>query len=168
MAHKCKCIYCKAEFDRDKFPYVQITARRYAHKECAEKNSVQKTQSEQDYDLLVNYIESLFGVGFVSAKVAKQIRDYRLQYNYTFGGMYWALVYWYEVRGADKDKANSGIGIVPYIYDQAKEYYTKINNANTINSDIIDYRFQVKEIVIEAPQQEVRQPRLFNLEEENN
>lgn len=165
--HKCKCIYCKAEFDRDKLPYVQISERRYAHKECAEKNEVQKTQNEKDYDLLVDYIESLFGVGYVSAKVAKQIRDYRLQYNYTFGGMYWALVYWYEVKGADRDKANGGIGIVPYIYDQAKEYYTKIQVANNLNADLKNYKAKIIEISITAPQQEERKPRLFNLGDES-
>ena len=40
---KCKCIYCKGEFDRDKLPYVQVSERRYAHKECADKNQISKT-----------------------------------------------------------------------------------------------------------------------------
>ena len=62
--------------------------------------------------------------------------------------------------------ANGGIGIVPYVYDQAKEYYAKIDEINSINADVIGYRFQVKEVVIESPQQELRQPRLFRLEED--
>ena len=164
--HKCKCVYCKGEFDRDKLPYVQVTERRYAHKECAEKNQVNKSQSEMDYETLADYIEKLFGVGFINAKVAKQIRDFRIQYNYTYSGMLGTLVYWYEIKKAPIDKANGGIGIIPYIYDQAKEYYTKIDTANSINSGVKGYRFQIKEIVIESPQQETRQPRLFRLEEE--
>ena len=162
---KCKCIYCKIEFDRDKLPYTQISERRYAHKECADKNYIPKTKDEQDYANLVAYIEKLFGIGFVSAKVAKQIKDYRVQYGYTYNGMLGTLVYWYEVKGAAIDKANGGIGIVPYIYDQAKEYYSKIDTANSLNADIKNYRTKVIEITIASPQQEKRQPRLFNLEE---
>ena len=98
MAHPVKCIYCKAVFDRDKEPFVQISDRRYAHKSCAEKNQIEKTKKELDYEALVNYIENLFGIGYVSAKVAKQIKDYRETYNYTYSGMLGTLVYWYEVK----------------------------------------------------------------------
>ena len=61
---KCKCVYCKGEFDRDKLPYVQVANLRYAHKECAERNQIQKSQLEVEYDNLVNYIEKLFGIGY--------------------------------------------------------------------------------------------------------
>ena len=164
---KCKCIYCKGEFDRDKLPYVQVSERRYAHKECADKNQISKTQNEQDYDELVDYIEKLFGVGYVNAKIAKQIRDYRIQYGYTFSGILGTLVYWYEVKQAQLDKANGGIGIVPYVYDQAKEYYMKIHQANALNENVKNYKAKVFEITIAPPEREVRQPRLFNIEEEN-
>ena len=45
MARKCKCVYCKGEFDRDKLPYVQVANLRYAHKECAERNQIQKSST---------------------------------------------------------------------------------------------------------------------------
>lgn len=35
MAHIVTCIYCKKKFDRDKYPFVQVSPRRYAHKECS-------------------------------------------------------------------------------------------------------------------------------------
>ena len=164
---KCKCIYCKGEFDRDKLPYVEVSNRRYAHKECADKTVISKDQNEKDYEELVNYIEKLFGVGYVNAKIAKQIRDYRVQYGYTFNGILGTLVYWYEVKQAPLDKANGGIGIVPYIYDQAKEYYMKIHQANSLNEGIKNYKAKVIEITIAPPEREVRQPQLFNIEEEN-
>ena len=66
------------------------------------------------------FIEKLFGIGYVSAKVAKQIKDYRELYNYTYSGMLGTLVYWYDVKQAPLDKANGGIGIVPYIYEQGR------------------------------------------------
>ena len=167
MAHNVICIYCKQKFDRDKEPFVQVSNLRYAHKHCAEQHQVQKSQMDRDYEELVNYIENLFGVGYVSAKVAKQIRDFREMYNYTFSGMLGTLVYWYEIKKAPLDKANGGIGIVPYVYDQAKEYYSKLNVANSQNATISNYRFKIREIEITSPQPEARPPKLFNLGDED-
>jgi hypothetical protein len=124
---KCKCLYCGLEFDRDKLPYVQVTNTRYAHKECWAKVEANKTQDEKDYEFLTNYIEQLFGIGYITAKIAKQIRDYRVAYGYTYSGMYYALEYWFEVRKTPIDKANQGIGIVPYVYDAAQEYFNNIS-----------------------------------------
>ena len=166
MAHKCKCVYCQNIFDRDKLPFVQISERRYAHKECADKFQSQKTQDEKDYDALADYIEKLFGVGYISAKIAKQIKDMRTTYGYTYSGMLGTLMYWYEVRGGVLEKANGGVGIVPYKYDEAKEYYLKIQQANQINANIKGFKTKVTEITIEPPKPEERKPRLFNLEEE--
>jgi hypothetical protein len=164
--HKCKCVYCQNIFDRDKLPFVQISERRYAHKECADKFQSQKTQDEKDYDALADYIEKLFGVGYISAKIAKQIKDMRTTYGYTYSGMLGTLMYWYEVRGGMLEKANGGVGIVPYKYDEAKEYYLKIQQANQINANIKGFKTKVTEITIEPPKPEERKPRLFNLEEE--
>jgi hypothetical protein len=162
---KCKCLYCGLEFDRDKLPYVQVTNTRYAHKECHAKVEANKTQDEKDYSALTDYIEKLFGIGYVSAKIAKQIRDYRVAYNYTYSGMLGTLIYWFEVKKAPIDKANNGVGIIPYVYDQAKEYYMKIAAANSLNADIFNYQAKVINITIAPPKPEERQPRLFNIEE---
>lgn len=163
---KCKCIYCKGEFDRDKEPFVQVSNLRYAHKACAEKNQVQKSQSELDYEKLVDYIEELFGVGYINAKIAKQIKDYREQCGYTYSGMLGTLVYWYEVKNGQLENANGGIGIIGHIYEEAKAYYTKIRAANAVNAGVYNYKPKVVEITIAPPRPEERKPRLFNLEEE--
>lgn len=168
MAHPVICIYCKQKFDRDKEPAVQVSDRRYAHKKCADKMQVEKSQADKDYEALVNYVEKLFGVDYVSAKVAKQIKDFRETYGYTYSGMLGTLVYWYEERKATIDKANNGIGIIPYIYDQAKEYYEKIKQADAANRNLTNYRPRVIEITINPPEREPTKVKLFNLEEEEN
>lgn len=165
--HKCKCIYCKIEFDRDKIPYTQVSERRYAHKECADKNFVPKAKDEQEYSELVAYIDELFGMEYLNAKIAKQIKDYRTQYKYSYKGMKNALEYWYRIKMAPKNEGIYGIGIVPYIYDEAKKYFEKIEIANIVNADIKEYQHTLYEIVIDAPRSEKRQPRLFNLGDED-
>lgn len=158
--HKCKCIFCKADFDRDKIAYVQVSERRYAHKECFDARLVETSKTESDYDKLVNYIEKLFGVGYVSARIAKQIKDFREQYGYTYSGILGTLIYWFDVRKATLDQANGGIGIVPYVYDQARDYYAKIDAANNINANV-EYKPRTIEITITSPRPVEQKPKLF-------
>ena len=48
MAHKVKCFFCGVTFDRDKEPFVQIGARRYAHMSCSNKDGAKEKIHEQD------------------------------------------------------------------------------------------------------------------------
>ena len=61
--------------------------------------------------------------------------------NYTYSGIYKSIVYWYEVKHGDVEKSYYGLGIVPYIYEQAYQYYYNIWLAqqNNKDKDIADY-----------------------------
>ena len=161
------CIYCKEKFDREKVPTVKVTERRYAHASCAEKNQVVQTAADKSYSDLVDYIEKLFGTGYVSAKVAKQIKDYGISYQYTHQSILNALIYWYEVRKAplDRDKNFGGIGIVPYIHEEARLYFEKLEQVKEINKNVKGYQLKYKNIEISPPQREVRTKKLFDLED---
>ena len=93
MAHFVTCKYCGSRFDRDLEPAIEINARRYAHKSCAEKVEATIPQDEKDYNNLENYIKKIFKLKTLSAKIRKQIKDYREDYNYTYSGMLKTL-YW--------------------------------------------------------------------------
>ena len=122
MAHIVTCQYCRKKFDRDKIPFVQISPKRYAHKDCSKEEDARLKQEEADKIDLENYIMKLLGEDYISPRVRKQINTYREQYQYTFSGMKKALVYFYEVKGNSTEKANGGIGIVPYVYKDAFNY----------------------------------------------
>ena len=48
MAHLVTCLYCGKKVDRDKIPMIKVSARRYAHPECAEHK--EEVMSKEDYD----------------------------------------------------------------------------------------------------------------------
>ena len=156
-------------FDRDKEPFKQISERRYAHLTCAIAAENEKNQAEKDKEDLENYIMNLLGEEFISPKVRKQINSYIETYNFTYSGMKKALVYFYEVKGNDKSKANGGIGIIPYVYRDAYNYYYSIWLANQKNEDKIvpNYKPIVREVRIPPPQLKPRKRRLFNFFEED-
>lgn len=168
MAHIVTCVYCKQRFDRDKFPYVQVSARRYAHQECSLTEEQKLNKEEQDKIDLENYILKLFKIDYVDAKIRKQIKQYREEYNYTYSGIRKALVYFYEIKGNSIEKANGGIGIVPYVYQSAYNYYLALWQAQQKNQDKVlnDYVPRVKEIVIPRPQRKVKKRELFTFLDE--
>lgn len=168
MAHIVTCQYCKKRFDRDKFPFIQISQRRYAHKECSAINDERLKQEEADKIALENYIMKLLGEEYITPRVRKQMNTYIDQYQYTYSGMRKALVYFYEIKGNSTDKANGGIGIIPYVYKDAFNYYYSIWEANQKNEvkQLDDYVPVEKVIHIPVPQKKLKKRKLFSFLDE--
>ena len=168
MAHMVKCPLCGKSFDRDKVPYVQVSARRYAHKECSMSEDERTKQEELDKQELHAYIMKLFRMDYVDARIQKQIKKYVEENNYTYSGIKKALVYFFEVKGNSIEKANGGIGIVPYVYQQAYRYYYSLWEAQQKNKDkvVVEYVPVVKEIVITVPQRQVKKRKVFSFLDE--
>ena len=61
---------------------------------------------------------------------------------------------------------NNGIGIIPYIYEDAKTYYQNLTKAQlaNMNKRIEDYVKPAQEITIQSPRAKVRQLKLFKVE----
>ena len=165
MAHKVKCYYCNMIFDRDKtVDCVAVSARRYAHLECHINAQSKKSQEEQDLEALEEYILQLLQLENITPRVRKQINDFKAQYNYTYTGMRKALVYFYEVKGNSKDKANGGIGIVPYIYEESYRYFFEQWQRKQKNAElqIDNYVPQSKVVTIVSPKKTPIKKRLFS------
>ncbi|KFZ25962.1 MAG: hypothetical protein KQ78_01918 [Candidatus Izimaplasma bacterium HR2] len=78
-----------------------------------------------DRDSLYLFMCELFGYEYVVPRVRKQINEIMEEYKYTYKGIELTLDYIYRIEKMDKQKANGGIGIVPYFYERAKEFYKK-------------------------------------------
>lgn len=168
MPHPVTCVYCHKKFDRDKEAAVQISKARYAHKECAEHKDELLTQEEKDIMALEQYIMKKFEEPFVNARIKKQIKEYREEYNYTYSGMLKTLIWWFDIKGNSLDKANGGIGIIPFVYKDACDYYYALYMAEMVNEDKDINDFQPKQRVIEiaSPRVYVKPPQLFNLDDD--
>lgn len=168
MAHFVKCYYCGGRFDRDKVECVAVNSRRYAHVECSMSETEKLTKEEQDKRELEEYIMKLFKTSYVEPRVQKQIKQYKEEYNYTYSGIKKALIYFFEVKGNSIDKANGGIGIVPYTYQAAFNYYFALWEAQQKNENKIvqEYVPNVKEIIISRPTCRVKKKPYFSFLDE--
>lgn len=168
MSHIVTCVYCKKKFDRDKVPFVQISPRRYAHKECSEQEDKRLFKEEADKIALENYIINLLKVEYITPRIRKQLNTYAEQYGYTYSGMHKALIYFYDIKGNSPEKANGGVGIIPYVYQDAYNYYYALWEANQVNQNkqIQDY-VPVEEVVrIPSPQRKIKKRKLFSFLDE--
>lgn len=168
MAHLVTCVYCGKRFDRDKIPFQAVSARRYAHIECFKQEEAKQKKIEQDKSNLEEYIMKLFGESYINARVRKQINTFIQEYNYTYSGIHKALTFFFEVKGNNIEKANGGIGIVPYVYKDAYNYYYSIWLANQKNEYVKpeDFEIPVREVRIPVPQRKVKQRKLFTFLDE--
>lgn len=157
-----KCLYCGEQFDRLSVPCVKL-GRRYAHKECYEAQDEEQLKKDKDKHDFFEYIKEIYGSDYNYISISKQAENYIKQYNFTYSGMLKSLKWFYEVKQNDKESSNGRIGIIPYIYEDAKKYYYNLYLAQQRNKDVQGYTLEVKEIVIARPRVHVAPPKLFNL-----
>ena len=149
-----KCPYCDKYFHRELEEYVQVNKTRYAHKACYERHTAEMTQEERDKEILEKFIKQLFQIDTISQKIKTQIKDYHENKKYTYSGIYKSLVWFYQIKKNPIEKANGGIGIVPYVYEDARAYYTAMWLAQQQNKakPIEQWKPNVIEIHIPPPQ----------------
>ena len=155
--HMVKCLYCGETFDAAVVPFIKPNARRYAHATCAQSADEQKTKEEKDKQELEAYIKELFKINEISAKIRHQIKTFKEKNNYSYSGMLKTLKFFFEVKGNSIEKANGGIGIIPFVYDDAFLYWRALWEARERNKQVETEQFVLptREIHIAPPQ---RQP----------
>lgn len=75
----------------------------------------------------------LFKIDYVYPRMRKQINQYHEQNSYSYNDIYKALSYFYDVKKNSIEKANYSLGIVPYIYEEAKTYWIRLWKMQQIN-----------------------------------
>ena len=158
MAHRVKCSICQSTFDRDKEEFVMTSARRYAHKACYERQQENLDGEEKARKEILEYTKKLFKENFNKVKIETQMEKMVREKKYNYSGILKTLVYWYEVKNGDVEKSHYSIGIVPYVYQDAYNYYYNIWLAQQANAgkNIEIFKPKEKIVVIKNP---VRTPK---------
>jgi hypothetical protein len=154
--HIVKCLYCGELFDTSTTDFVKPKSNRYAHASCASGVENKKTQDDKDKENLELYIKELFHIPALTPKIKKQLTTFTKENGYTYSGIYKTLKYFFDVRKNPVEKANGGLGIVPYVYEEAFLYWRAIWEAQQQNSSINvdEYILPAREVHIESPKRE--------------
>lgn len=185
---KRKCVICGEfiETDQETVPYknrlahtncfnnmMKLTTNnknKEAEKKLAErkkKTSVAKPKvelkdglTEEEYAEKQELFKTIRGITnneTILAKDYKLVSDYKEKYSFTYNGMNNAIKYFYIVRG-NVVKDNGVVGIVPYVYDDAQEFYNIRVKSAELNKDIknVEELYPVKTVKIRPKQNTVK------------
>lgn len=117
MARYVKCVICGEQIDKNEDDFEPYQ-NRYVHLSCLERKKKDQAIVEQIHAKM----SVLLGATYSKTKIDRTISTF-VKKGYTREGIYNALCYWYDVRGESPEKANGGITIVDYIYEDAEKYY---------------------------------------------
>jgi hypothetical protein len=143
MARQVKCPYCENHLDKDDaYEYK----KKYYHVECFNKWQKDKEHRQE----LIDYICKLYRVATPSGMMLKQIKDFQTDYKYTLKGIELSLRYFHETLG-NSVQDGAGIGIVPYVYEDAKRHYImKMKVEESLNQ--VENNVEKKVITVQSPQ----------------
>lgn len=183
---KRKCVICSKyiEKDEESVPYK----KRYAHVSCfnsamkllvtekkKDTNKSSNTKTKKNVKVLdkpltekeslekknlINYIRKLTGKDSIEAKVYMLIKKYKADFPYfTYLGIQNTLKYYFEIKENQYTNDNF-MGIVPYYYDEAEQYFKKLDSVNKYNKENaknIHSLYKPKKISITPPKTEIKQ-----------
>lgn len=116
VARKVKCPKCGTFNDKEETVFYN---QRYYCKICFENA---KAEAE-DYKNLIAFICELYNIEAPTGWILKQIKEYKEQYGYSYIGMKTTLDYFYHIKQEEEPEEGMGVGIIPFVYDEAKKFY---------------------------------------------
>ena len=122
-----------------------------------------------DKEALTDYIQQLYGNKANWALIMKQLKEYEKDKDYTYSGMKRTLQYVYEIKKMSIDDSNGGIGIIPFQYQEAYEYFYDIwvkkeNIKNSLSPKILHPEEVI--IKIKEPQLKPKKRKIFTFLDE--
>ena len=118
-----KCRLCNIPIDKEKDDWIMPSKNYYYHKQCYNNwKKVQPKADEEYVDLIYDFIARDLKVSY-DWWVCEAQRKKFLKEKMTNKGILFALKYFYEVKHGNWEKGHGGIGIVPFIYNDACAYW---------------------------------------------
>lgn len=117
-----KCKWCNEWVDKSLNDFTKTNSG-YYHNSCYEKFEINKQHMQELY----SYICEIYKIKFPTGWMMKQIKEYKEKRNYTYKGMELTLRFIYEVENKYLlDASETGLGLIPYYYEKAKQYYINL------------------------------------------
>jgi len=155
----CRCCH-KRDIDKSKpETYVNPSRGWYYHTDCYndfinKKDNVMATAENDEWkDLLWDYLArdvKLPGLNYNKFDAQWQSFMFKQKKKMTAKGLFFACRYFYEVIHGNKDEAQGGIGILPYVYDDSCVYWKNRANMNTSVCQ------KIEEQIVQKEQREVK------------
>lgn len=140
MARLPICPICEKEVTLAQ-PYKEFNKKKY-HMACYRKMQQDKFNvtyekevvKKEVKDELFDYIKNIFKVEEIDGLILKQIENFATEYKLDYKQIYDILFYFFSIKG-NTTEGIRGIGIVPYVMSEAREFYKMKEEANELLRD---------------------------------
>ena len=126
-----ECRQChRKDIDRNADPngetWVMPSKNWFYHRSCYEnwKHSTPETDEEYRkfiYDFIARDLKVPYNYHMCNAQINKFVKENK----FTIKGIFFTLKYFYQIKDGDWNKGNGGIGIVPFVYNEACAYWVE-------------------------------------------
>jgi len=147
-----KCPICELNVDRNTDSFIEKNGR-YLHESCNNQQQA-KTQPRRD---LIDYICQLHNIKAPTGYILKQIKDFEENHQFTIQGIHMTLKYFHEIEGNEVIEG-TGIGIVEYVYKNARDYFAKMGRITRNASEV---SFENNEVTIYSVQHKKKQRKKY-------
>lgn len=104
--------------------YIKLDLIKFKNKNYCFKCYARKTEEAHGYEVLKQTISEVFNIPYPTGLMLRQMKTFFEERNYTYIDQANALKYGREVL-KKTFTSNYGLGLVPYIIDEARGYYIK-------------------------------------------
>ena len=152
------CCYCKKDLNIKTEKYVLI-GNRYAHKKCHEEGAPNEIKAIND---IYNYLAKEVCIKVDYMKMKSQRRNFLKQNkSATDEGILNTLKYYYGIQKGSATKAQGGIGIVPYLYEEAQAYYKNIDKKKEKIKKGIEKQLDLDKVIVKITKPEKQKEKKY-------
>jgi len=122
------CRQCHLPIDKTKqegVDWIMPSQNWYFHKECYDTWRAAPASDEEWVSMIFDFLARDLKVSYNYFLCKQQIENFWKKQKINPKGIYFSLKYFYEIKGHSWEKGHGGIGIVPYVFDDAKAYWNE-------------------------------------------
>lgn len=131
-----KCPVCQQEFNRLDNTIASVRYRNRWHHESCYNDRIAKEDKElidsEERAKLHETICKIFNYTSPGPRIHTQIAKFQKELGYSYDEIKKALEYFYIIQNGDTKKSKGGIGIVPYVMDDALNYFNRLDQKRAI------------------------------------
>lgn len=122
-----ECRLCHVQIDKTKekenVDWIMPSRNYYFHKSCYETWKAQPTSDDDWVKMIYDFLARDMKVSYDYFLCEAQIKKFWKENKINPKGIFFTLKYFYEIKHNSWEKGHGGLGIVPYVFSDAKAYW---------------------------------------------
>lgn len=166
---KVNCSVCGTSFRREDEYYIED--RKHSKKNfCCEECYVKYLNEMDEKDKMIEWLKKVYNTDTLPQRIYMQMDDFKNKKKISYKWCFATLRYLVEIKG---DTLKEGtIGLVPYVYDECKEYVIQVNRSKRLAKESDNYKAKftdnvviIKDVDIEKQREKVIQRNIITEED---